>query len=331
MFYKRLPNKEVIDLLCFRRCRIKEGQRGFCGVRENRGGKLFSLTYSQPCAVHVDPIEKEPSLHMLPGSSILCLASAGCNFRCKFCHNWHISTALPEETSRYYLPPLKVIELAKQRECQTISFTYTEPTIFYEYILDVFKLAKREGVKTLFHSNGSMEEKPLEHLLKYTNAVTIDLKAFNQRFYTKMSTADLGHVLKTLKIIKQSGVWLEIVNLVIPTQNDNPEDIRKMCIWIRDNLGKDIPLHFSRFHPAYKLINLPSTPLKTLEEAKRIANKVGLNYVTIGNVPGHPANSTYCPKCKKAIIKRVHFAVLENNIREGRCKFCGEKIPGRWK
>ena len=329
MFYESLDGDRVQCNICFRRCIVPPGSRGFCRARENRDGKYYSLVYSRPSAMHIDPIEKEPQLHMLPGSKILCFGTAGCNFRCRHCHNWHLSQASPEDLDVYNLPPEKVIELAIQEDIPTISFTYNEPTVFYEYVYDIAVLAKKKGVRILWHSNGSMNQEPLMALLEYTDAVTIDLKGFTKEAYQN-SSAELEPVLETLKTIKQEGIWLEIVNLVIPTINDDPEDIERMCEWIRDNLGDDVPLHFSRFFPSYKLLHLSPTPIETLVKAYKIAKAVGLHYVTVGNVPGHIYNSTFCPECKEILIHRVHFAVLVNNIINGRCKFCNHKIPGIW-
>jgi pyruvate formate lyase activating enzyme len=331
MFYKKLEDNFVQCNLCFRNCTIPPGKRGFCGVRENREGKLYSLVYSAPCAIQIDPIEKEPSFHMLPGSKILCIGTAGCNFRCKFCHNWHMSFATVEETHNYPISPQEIIDLAKKEKCQTVSFTYNEPTVFYELMLEVMRLAKREGLKTLFHTNGAMNEEPLRELLKYTDSVTVDLKGFTQDFYKNLpEEAFLEPVLRNLKIIKEMNKHLEIVNLVIPTANDDEEDFERMCLWIKENLGQDTPLHINRFSPTYKFSHLPSTPIITLERLKEIADRVGLRYVYIGNAPGHKFNSTYCPVCKNRLIHRIHFSVLENNIKGGLCKFCRNRIPGIW-
>lgn len=331
MFYKRYDKNVVQCEVCFRRCTLKEGDRSFCRNKENIGGRLFNLVHSKPSAVHVDPIEKEPALHMLPGTAILCFGTAGCNFRCKFCQNWHLSQRSIEEMDFVYdLSPEDAVGTAINRDIPTLSFTYNDPISFYEYVYDVAKLAKEKGLKILWHSNGTLNPEPLKRLLKYTDAVTLDLKGFTDEFYREASSAALEPALKTLKIIREEGVWLELVNLHIPTLNDNPEDVRRMCLWIKENLGKYTPLHFSRFHPSYKLKNLPPTPLKTLEQAHRIAKDVGLEHVTIGNVPGHKYNSTFCPKCEKRLIHRIHFRVLSNNIEDGKCKFCGYPIPGIW-
>lgn len=330
-YYERLEDSTVKCALCFRRCVIPEGKRGFCRNRENRNGKLYTLVYNRPCALQVDPIEKEPMFHVLPGTKIFCIGTASCNFRCRHCHNWHMSQRSIEELQNYYITPPEVVELAIKYGCETVSFTYNEPTVFFEYMFDIVKLAKERGLKTIFHTNGSLNPEPLRDILKYVDGVTVDLKGFTGKFYKEVSSAKLDHVLNTLKIIKEEGVWLEVVNLIIPTLNDNPDDIRRMCEWIRDDLGKETPVHFSRFFPAYKLTRLSPTPIETIEKAHRVAQEVGLEYVTIGNVPGHKHNSTYCPECGKRLIHRVHFKVLDNNIKKGKCKYCGHKIPGVWK
>ncbi|UCG64264.1 MAG: AmmeMemoRadiSam system radical SAM enzyme [Deltaproteobacteria bacterium] len=332
MFYKRLANNIVQCGVCFRGCMLKEGGRSFCRNKVNIDGRLYNLVYGRPSAVHIDPIEKEPSLHMLPGTSILCFGTAGCNFRCKFCHNWHLSQRSIEEMKYVYdLLPEDAVKIALKKGIPTLSFTYNEPTSFYEYVYDIARLSKKRDLRILWHSNGGMNPEPLKELLKYTDAVTIDLKGFTKEFYRGTSSAQLEPVLKTLRIIREEGTWLEIVNLLIPTLNDNPQDVKEMCLWIKENLGEYTPLHFSRFFPAYKLTNLPPTPIEKLEEAHKIGEGVGLEYVTIGNVPGHKYNSTFCPNCGKRLIHRIHFAVSSNKLAEGKCKFCGHKIPGIWK
>lgn len=331
MFYKKLNNNVVRCEVCFRGCTLKKRERSFCRNKENIDGQLYNLVHSRPSAVQVDPIEKEPALHMLPGTRILCFGTAGCNFRCKFCQNWHLSQRSIEQMAYIYdISPEDAVRMAIEKKIPTLSFTYNEPITFYEYVYDTARLAKQKGLRILWHSNGTLNPEPLKELLKYTDAVTIDLKGFTDKFYREASSAKLEPVLQTLKIIRKEGVWLEIVNLHIPTLNDNPQDVRRMCLWIKENLGKDTPLHFSRFSPAYRLTTLPATPIKKLEQAHRIAKEVDLEYVTIGNVPGHKYNSTFCPKCEKRLIHRVHFQVLSNNIKSGRCKSCGYNIPGVW-
>lgn len=329
MFYRKLDKKKVQCTTCFRTCSVPPGGRGFCRVRENIEGKYYSLVYAKPSAVHVDPIEKEPQLHMLPGTEILCFGTVGCNFKCRHCHNWHLSQSSPGDLTTYDLPPERVVEIALEEKIPTISFTYNEPTAFYEYVYDIAVLARKKGLRILWHSNGAMNPKPLRKLLKYTDAVTIDLKGFTKKAYQN-SSAVLEPVLKTLKTIKQKGKWLEIVNLVVPTVNDDLDDIRRMCEWIEENLGAETPLHFSRFFPNYKLKHLDPTPIRFLESARKTALDAGLHYVTIGNVPGHEYNSTFCPKCGKRLIHRTHFQVHKNNVVDGRCRFCRHEIPGMW-
>lgn len=330
MFYRKLDNQRVKCELCFRKCIIAEGQRGFCRVRENRGGKLYSLVYGKPVGLQIDPIELEPLYHMIPGHRNLCVYTASCNFRCKHCHNWHITQRGPEELDAKNYTPQEVVKEAIRRGCRSISHSINEPTIFYEYVYDIAKEARKKGLLNLFHTNGSLSPEPLKKLLKYMDAVTVDLKGFTDKFYRDITSAELAPVLETLKIIKQEGVWLEVVNLIIPTVNDNESDIRKMCEWIKNNLGAETPLHFSRFSPTYRMTHLSPTPIETLEKAHRIAKEAGLHYVTIGNVPGHKYNSTFCPKCDKKLIERLHFIVRRNNIKDGRCPSCGHKIPGIW-
>ncbi len=331
MFYKKLGNNVVQCEVCFRECIIKEHQRSFCRNKENIDGRLYNLVHSRPSAVHIDPIEKEPCLHMQPGTQILCFGTAGCNFRCKFCHNWHLSQRSIEEVHYTYdLSPEDAVARAVKRKVPTLSFTYNDPIAFYEYVYDCARLAKQKGLKVLWHSNCSMNPEALRELLKYTDAVTVDLKGFTEEFYRGASSAKLEPVLEAMKIIRAEGKWLEICHLHIPTLNDNPRDVERMCRWIKDELGKDTPLHLSRFFPAYRLTNLPPTPIEKLEQAYEIAKKVGLEYVTIGNVPGHRFNSTFCPSCKKRLIHRTHFTVLKNDVVGGKCRFCGHKIPGIW-
>lgn len=330
LYWRKLPDLAVQCELCPRRCVLKPGQRGQCKVRENRDGKLYSLVYGKPCAVHIDPIEKKPFFHVAPSSSVFSIATVGCNLRCIFCQNWQISQTSPEETRYYDMEPVQTVDALTKTGSRIIAYTYTEPTVFYEYMLDTARLIKEQGFFNTMHSCGYINPAPLKELLKYMDAINIDLKGFNERFYRKMSSGRLGPVLETLKTIKQEGVWLEITNLIIPSANDDPEDIRKMCEWIKENLGEDTPLHFGRFFPNYKLINLPPTPTETLERARQIALDVGLKYVYIGNLPGNPAENTYCPECGELLVKRVGYIVEENNIIDSKCKFCGYKIAGRW-
>jgi len=331
VYWEKVRNKIVRCMLCPRKCILRDGQRGVCTARVNKGGKLFTYTYGRPVAVHVDPIEKKPFFHVTPGAPAFSVATAGCNMRCKFCQNWQISQADPGEVSGRFVSPEDIVNGAIENKCNFVVYTYTEPTVFYEYMLDICKLAKKKGLKNAMHTCGYINPEPLRELLKYMDAVNVDLKGFSQEFYQEMGLlADLKPVLETLKVIKKAGVWLEITNLIIPGANDNPQEIRKMCEWIKKNLGDETPVHFARFYPAFKLKNLPPTPVKTLENARKIALRAGLKYVYIGNISGHSAENTYCPKCGKLLVRRIGYKILQNNIKDNKCKFCGRKIAGLW-
>ncbi len=331
LFYEKTGNKTVQCRLCPRTCVIANRARGFCGVRENHDGILYTLVYAKPVSLTIDdPIEKKPLFHFLPSSLTFSVATAGCNLRCKFCQNWDISQRLPEEVDYVYLKPAQLIEKVKSCGRQTIAYTYTEPTIFYEYMLEIARLARAQGIRNIMHSNGYINPQPLRQLARYLDAANIDLKGFTREYYSKMSEGSLDPVLESLKILKEEGVHLEITNLILPGYNDDEESIIKMCLWIKDNLGEDTPLHFSRFIPIYKLAGLSPTPVETLEKARQIALDCGLKYVYIGNVAGNKAENTYCPKCKNVVIKRTGYMVSEINIVGGKCKFCAEEIKGVW-
>ena len=330
LYFTKIDEQTVQCELCPRRCLLMDGMRGFCRVRQAEQGRLYTLAYGNPCTFHIDPIEKKPLYHMLPASSIFSIATAGCNLRCKFCQNWTISQRPPEETDNIQMSPQEVVEQALKNKCTSIAYTYSEPIIFYEYMLDTAKLAKEKGLKNVMVTAGYINEEPLRQLCKYIDAANVDLKGFNPKYLRQVCAQELGPLLEALKIFKEEGVWLEITNLIVPTLNDDMETIEEMCTWIRDNLGAETPLHFSRFTPMYKLKNLYLTPTSTLEQAKEVAEKVGLKYVYIGNVPGHPAENTYCPDCGNLLIERIGYNIKQNNIVAGICKFCGRSIPGRW-
>ncbi|MCD6311929.1 MAG: AmmeMemoRadiSam system radical SAM enzyme, partial [Elusimicrobia bacterium] len=312
-YWKNAGKGSVKCLLCPRECVIRKGKRGFCQSRINKGGALYSLTYGRPVAAAMDPIEKKPFFHVTPAEQVLSIATAGCNMRCLFCQNWRISQTSPDEAPYMEMSPREVVKEAAEKGSRWVVYTYTEPTVFYEYMIDICREAKKKGLKNAMHSCGYINPAPLKKLLKYMDAVNIDLKGFNDDFYRKMGfLADIEVVLETLKIIKKSGVWLEITNLVIPGQNDSPDDIKRMCEWIKKELGPDVPLHFSRFYPAYRLKNLPPTPGATLKNARAIALEAGLNYVYIGNAPELAGENTKCPGCGKTLIKRTGYNVRYN-------------------
>ncbi len=315
--------------LCPNGCVLEAGQHSRCRARMNKEGMLYSLVYGKPCAVHVDPIEKKPFFHFLPGTKAFSIATAGCVLSCKFCQNWQISQARPEDTDTYDMPPARVVRSAKDYRCPSITYTYTEPTVFYEYMYDTAVLAKENKIKNTMHSCGYINEKPLRTLSKFMDAADVDLKGFTEDFYSRICGGSLKPVLNALKVLKDEGVWLEITNLVIPTLNDDLQKIKEMSTWIVRNLGEDVPVHFSRFFPHYKLNNLPPTPLQTLESARKAALDAGLNFVYIGNIR-HESESTSCPQCRKVLIGRMGYFVKENHVVNGRCKFCGAGVAGVW-
>lgn len=317
-------------LLCKRKCRLMEGQRGDCRVRINLDGKLQTLVYGKPCAVHVDPIEKKPLFHVLPQSNSFSIATAGCNLHCKFCQNWQISQRAPEETENDDLPPQEVVRRAIQYGCQSIAYTYSDPIIFYEYMMDTAKLARQHKLFNLMITAGYIEQDPLLELCPYIDAANVDLKGITEEYYKNMCSAELQPVLDAIVTMRRQGVWVELTTLVVPTWNDSEEDIRKLCRWVVDTLGPDVPLHFSRFWPMHQLKNLPPTPIPTLTRSWEIARQEGIHHTYVGNVPGHDGNNTFCPVDKKLLVRRVGYNILENNIVDGRCKFCQIKIPGIW-
>jgi pyruvate formate lyase activating enzyme len=329
-FYLKLEHRKIKCELCPRECTVGEGKRGSCGVRENRGGLFYSLVHSRVCAAHIDPVEKKPIFHYLPGTIAFSLATAGCNVHCKFCQNWEISQSRPEELSAEYMPPRRVAELARQNGCPTIAFTYSEPVVFSEYLMDTADAGHEAGIRSIVVSNGFIGQTALKAAYGKMDAVKIDLKSFSESYYRDVVKGRLKPVLDSLVTLRELGKWTEIVYLVAPTLNDSDREFRSLAQWIKANLGADVPLHFTQFHPEYLLKNLPVTPVPTLERAKAIADAEGLHYVYIGNVPGHPAQNTYCPQCKRLLVGRVGFTAGQMLIREGSCPFCRQPIPGIW-
>jgi pyruvate formate lyase activating enzyme len=329
-YYTPLDGGAMQCELCPRRCRVPMGKRGFCGVRENRRGKCYSLVYGNPCVIHLDPIEREPFLHVLPGTTSLTVSTPGCNFRCMFCENWEISQALPEEVYGYDIPPQIVVNKAQATRAQSIAYTYAEPTVFYEYMLDTAYRAKEAGLLNVIHSNGFINQAPLRNLCKVLDAANIDLKGFTDTFYRELSSGELEPVLETLKTLKRENIHVEITSLLIPTKNDELSVLREMCLWVKRELGADTPVHFIRFYPLHKLKKLPSTPIATLEKARAVALSCGLQYAYIGRVPGHEAWNTYCPHCKKMVIQRTGYMIGEMHLKAGKCGFCGRPIAGIW-
>ncbi len=321
--------QEIVCLLCPWKCSLSSGKKGRCRARENKNGELITIAYGNPCAIHIDPIEKNPLFHFLPESKCLSVAMAGCTFRCKYCQNWQISQNSPEETTNFQFTPKEIVAMAIKNKCQMMSYTYTEPTVFFEYMLDIANEAKKNGLKNVYHSNGFINPEPLKKLCQYIDAANIDLKGFTEKYYHEMSAGRLAPVLESLKILKKEGVHLEITNTVVPTYNDTVADVERMCKWIKDELG-DVPLHFARFYPYHKLKNLSPTPTAIMEAMRNTATKVGIKYVYIGNIPGHPGEHTYCSNCNKLLIRRFGFKILKYFIKDGKCSYCGQKIPVVW-
>jgi pyruvate formate lyase activating enzyme len=317
-------------LLCANGCTISNGQRGRCRTRMNVNGELRSLVYGRPVSIHIDPIEKKPLFHYLPGSAAFSLATTGCLLKCKFCQNWGISQSSPEDHQVPFTPPAKIVSGARTSQSPVIAFTYNEPTVFTEYLTDIARDAKKQGIRCVMISCGFMNEAPLAEMCSSLSAIKIDLKGYSEDFYRTTCGARLQPVLRSIKQIAKSGVHLEIVNLVVPTLNDSDKMMQGLIDWILSEVGPDVPVHFTRFHPDYQLQNLPPTPVETLQRAYAMAVSKGLHYPYVGNVPGHPGNNTYCPKCKKNVVERQGFFVIQMNIKDGRCKFCGQKIAGVW-
>jgi len=317
--------------LCPKRCLIEPGQSGECRVRINIDGILRTVVYGYPCSIHSDPIEKKPLFHFLPSSRILSIATAGCNLHCRNCQNWEISQANPEDTPAYICPPAKLVEMAKEKNFTSIAYTYTEPIIYYEYTYDTAKLARQANIRNVLVTAGYINEEPWKKLLEVIDAANIDLKGITEEFYRKVCSATLQPVQEALVLAKASGILVEVTNLIIPTLNDKPEEIRQLVRWVKANLGGETPLHFSRFSPKYKMRHLPPTSLKTLDIAREIAMEEGLDYVYIGNIQSEYGQNTYCPGCKKLLIERVGYTIMQNRLKEGCCPDCGKEIYGVWK
>lgn len=330
LLYEKLEGKLAHCFLCAHHCRIADTKFGFCGVRQNLGGVLYTHVYAKPIAMNIDPIEKKPLYHFLPGSESFSLATIGCNFHCGFCQNWQISQANIRDgyfyTDERDVPPEEIVSEAKKSKCQSISYTYTEPTIFFEYALDIAKLAKKNGLYNNFITNGYMTKECLEMIKPYLDAANIDLKSFRDDFYRKICKGKLEPVLNSIRLMKEMGIWVEVTTLIIPGENDSDEELTDIAKFLV-SLDKNMPWHISAFHPDYKFLDHQPTPVPTLKKAEAIGRKAGLNYIYVGNVLGFN-NDTHCHNCNKLLIKRAGFSVLENNIKSGKCVYCSTTIPG---
>jgi pyruvate formate lyase activating enzyme len=325
--YRPIQGGAVECLLCRHHCIIKDGRSGICGVRENRGGKLYSIFYGRPVAVAVDPIEKKPLFHFLPGSRSFSIATPGCNFQCSFCQNWDISQYKGGEVPTYELSPREAAEKARKLGCASISYTYSEPTVFFEYARDTAIEAERFGLKNVFVTNGYMTREMIDAFHPHLHAANIDLKSFNKDVYRRIMKGDRDGVLDSIRYMKEKGIWIEITTLIVPQMNDSEEEIREIARFIA-GVGRDIPWHISRFHPAYKMTEKPPTPLETLIGAYRVGKEEGLKFIYIGNVGTDSYEATYCPKCRSRLISRSGFDVLYNRLLGNRCPECGEEIEG---
>jgi pyruvate formate lyase activating enzyme len=320
---------KILCTLCPRYCKIGDGQPGFCFIRQNIDGKLYTIGYGRPTGFAIDPIEKKPLNHFLPGSSILSFGTAGCNLGCKFCQNWSMSKAKLDDENSLDVSPEGVVALAKSYGTPSIAYTYNDPTIFGEYVIDISKIAQEEGIKSVMVTAGYIDKEARKDVYKYIDAANVDLKGFTERFYWKNTYSHLDDVLDTLIWLKnETDVWIEITTLLIPDENDSPEEIKQECDWILENLGDSVPLHFTAFHPDFKMRDKERTPEKTLTKARKIAMDMGIKYCYVGNIHNTEGQTTYCPNCNEKLIKRDWHSVLSNKMKNGCCKSCGEKIEG---
>jgi pyruvate formate lyase activating enzyme len=328
-WWESADNNKILCTLCPRYCTIGVGQAGFCFIRQNIDGKLYTIGYGRPTGFGIDPIEKKPLSHFYPGTTILSFGTAGCNLGCRFCQNWSISKARLDDENSYEASPEDVISLAKKHHTPSIAFTYNDPVIFGEYVIDISRLAREEGINSVMVTAGYIDKKARKDVYKYIDAANVDLKAFSERFYHKLTFSHLNDILDTLVWLKNdTDVWFEITTLLIPDENDSHEEIKQMCNWILNNLGDSVPLHFTAFHPDFKMTNKPRTPAQTLNTARNIALRSGIKFCYVGNVHNIDGQTTYCPSCKTALIMRDWHNVINNKLVDGKCYRCGEKIAG---
>lgn len=329
LWWKNIERNKILCTLCPRYCEIGVGQPGFCYIRQNIDGKLYSLGYGKPTGFGIDPIEKKPLNHFLPGTKILSFGTAGCNLGCKFCQNWSISKAKLDDVNSLTASPEDVVSLAKQYLTPSIAFTYNDPTIFGEYVIDISKIAREEKIKSVMVTAGYIDKEARKDAYKYIDAANVDLKGFTERFYHKNTFSHLNDVLDTLIWLKhETDVWIELTTLIIPDENDSVEEIKNECDWITNNLGDEVPLHFTAFHPDFKMGDKNATPHSSLIQAKKIAEQSGIKYCYIGNVHDTKNQSTYCPNCKNLLIERDWHQIKLHNIKNGFCTKCGNKLAG---
>ncbi|MBM4171056.1 MAG: AmmeMemoRadiSam system radical SAM enzyme [Ignavibacteria bacterium] len=328
-WWEQADNGKLLCTLCPRYCTIGKNQAGFCYIRKNIDGKLYSIGYGRPTGFAIDPIEKKPLNHFLPGTEILSFGTAGCNLGCKFCQNWVTSKAKLDSTNSIYATPEEVVALARHYNTPSIAFTYNDPIIFGEYVIDISKIAKEEKIKNVMVTAGYIDKEARKDVFKYIDAANVDLKAFTETFYHKLTFSHLENILETLKWLKdETSVWIEITNLMIPGENDSPEETKKMINWILENLGDNVPIHFTAFHPDFKMKDKPRTPEKTLKNARKMAISMGIKYCYLGNIHDSEGHATFCPGCSKKLIGRDWHSVEFNLIKNGNCPDCGLKIDG---
>ncbi len=328
-WWKHTDNGKILCTLCPRYCEIGEGQIGFCFIRQNINGKLYTTGYGRPTGFAIDPIEKKPLNHFLPGSDILSFGTAGCNLGCKFCQNWTTSKAKVDDLNSLIASPEDVINLAKKNSTPSIAFTYNDPTIFGEYVIDISKLAREEGIKSVMVTAGYIDKEARKDVYKFIDAANIDLKAFTERFYFKNTLSHIEPVLDTIIWLKnETDIWFEITTLLIPGENDSDEEIKQECDWILKNLGDTIPLHFTAFHPDFKMRNIEPTPPSTLKRAKKIADSMGIKYSYLGNIYDPESQSTYCKNCNAILIGRSWHSIEIKNLRNNKCAKCGNLLDG---
>lgn len=331
LWWELKDNGKILCTLCPRYCTIGEGQKGFCFIRENINGKLYSIGYGRPTGFAVDPIEKKPLSHFYPGTDILSFGTAGCNLGCKFCQNWTTSKSKYDDLRSVEASPEDVIKIAKKYKTPSIAFTYNDPTIFGEYVIDISKLAHEEGINSVMVTAGYIDKEARKDVYKYIDAANVDLKAFTEQFYHKITFSHLNDVLNTLYWLKhETDIWFEITTLLIPDENDSPEEIQQMCDWILENLGDQVPIHFTAFHPDFKMLDKTRTPTSTLNMARNIALNSGIKYVYVGNIHNLEGQTTYCPNCKEPLIIRDWHSVIDIKLEDGKCWKCNTKIAGRF-
>ena len=326
-FWKKVGDKKVQCTLCSHNCEIDVGMLGICRVRKNEDGKLYTLIYGSCSSMAADPIEKKPLYHFYPGTNVFSLGTVGCNFKCKHCQNSSISTAMPDYSYLRNITPEQTIELAREQTCQGIAWTYNEPTIWHEFSFDSAKLAKKAGLYTVYVSNGYINEDPLREISPFLDAINVDVKAFDDDFYKKVCKARLDPVLKTCELAIELGIHLEVTYLVIPGYNDSVDEVRQFCRWVVDKLGSSTPVHFSRFHPDYRMTDVPMTPIETMLRIYDIAKETGIFYPYLGNVPQGKYENTICPRCGSICIERCGYSVTLNGIEDGKCTKCSTSIP----